>query len=126
MKRIIGLVSIALIALTGLTGCSESLDEDEALASCQVQVSKKLKDPSSASYDGGAESVVLVSENSYSVSGTGRACEALTQAIEYAEADTDARTKARNIHHLAVTVVIELGRNRHEAAIAQLITALAA
>ena len=27
MKRIIGLVSIALVALTGLTGCSESLDE---------------------------------------------------------------------------------------------------
>ena len=73
MKRIIGLASIALIALTGLTGCSESLDEDEALASCQVQVSKKLKDPSSASYDRGAESIVLVSENSYSVSGTGRA-----------------------------------------------------
>ena len=73
MKRIIGLVSIALIALTGLAGCSESLDEDEALASCQVQVSKKLKDPSSASYDRGAESIVLVSENSYSVSGTGRA-----------------------------------------------------
>ena len=73
MKRIIGLVSIALVALTGLTGCSESLDEDEALASCQVQVSKKLKDPSSASYDRGSESIVLVSENSYSVSGTGRA-----------------------------------------------------
>ena len=73
MKRIIGLASIALIALTGLTGCSESLDEDEALASCQVQVSKKLKDPSSASFDRGAESIVLVSENSYSVSGTGRA-----------------------------------------------------
>ena len=73
MKRIIGLASIALVALTGLTGCSESLDEDEALASCQVQVSKKLKDPSSASYDRGSESIVLVSENSYSVSGTGRA-----------------------------------------------------
>lgn len=73
MKRIIGLASIALVALTGLTGCSESLDEDEALASCQVQVSKKLKDPSSASFDRGAESIVLVSENSYSVSGTGRA-----------------------------------------------------
>lgn len=73
MKRIIGLASIALVALTGLTGCSESLDEDEALASCHVQVSKKLKDPSSASYDRGSESIVLVSENSYSVSGTGRA-----------------------------------------------------
>ena len=57
---------------------------------------------------------------------TGRAGEALTQSIEDAEADTDARTKARNIHHLAVTVVIELGRNRHEAAIAQLITDMSA
>ena len=83
MKRIIGLVSIALIALTGLTGCSESLDEDEALASCQVQVSKKLKDPSSASYDGGAESIVLVSENSYSVSGTGRATNSFGDTVPF-------------------------------------------
>ena len=73
-NRIFALLGIALVALAGLTGCGEeSLGEDEALASCQVQVSKKLKDPSSASYDRGAESIVLVSENSYSVSGTGRA-----------------------------------------------------
>lgn len=83
MKRIIGLVSIALVALTGLTGCSESLDEDEALASCQVQVSKKLKDPSSASYDRGSESIVLVSENSYSVSGTGRATNSFGGAVPF-------------------------------------------
>lgn len=72
-NRIFALLCIAGITLTGLTGCSESLDEDEALASCQVQVSKKLKDPSSASFDRGAESIVLTRENAYSVSGTGRA-----------------------------------------------------
>ena len=40
---------------------------------CAACTLKKLKDPSSASFDRGAESIVLTRENAYSVSGTGRA-----------------------------------------------------
>lgn len=76
MKRIIGLAGAALIALTGLTGCSSELSEGEAMTVCQNKVTEELNDPASALYDDRYISARSTGKNHYNVTGKGRAANA--------------------------------------------------